>query len=343
LVEQSLSLNHDKSTGGETKAAPVQQPLPAVVSAAPKLSPPIPAIQTYHANPVTSATVVSSLEVSNQKAIELAKQGDSQGAVAQLESALLSDPGAGLVFENLKRLYAGFATQSYQMALEPTKTSPVLVELYDMQQKHTITLAAANTAVIMRKPSVTQVANSAMPALPSLPVLASASEVTVPSAPAAVASPKLESLPVLVEKPRELMIEQPVSKPIEVVTSPKPVELTAQERKEMNTAIMQALKAWADAWSKKDVDGYLSAYSVGYAPKGISRKDWAEYRRVRIQAPKFIQVVLSDQKAILKGSTHAKVSFTQSYVSDTLQSRNTKHIDMELIDGKWLITYESGR
>jgi hypothetical protein len=343
LVEKTLSLNSDSSTEGEGKAAPVQPTLPAVVSAVPKLSSPIPAIQTYHASPVPSTTVVSSLEVSNQKAIELAKQGDSQGAVAQLEAALLSDPSVGLVFENLKRLYAGFATQSYQMALEPTKTSPVLVELYDAQQKHTITLATANTAAVMRKPLATQLANSEMLSLPSLPVLASASEVKVPLAATAVVPPKQESLPELAEKPHELMVAQPASKSVDLVAPAKPVELTAQERKGINTAIMQALKAWADAWSKKDVDGYLSAYSANYAPKGVSRKEWVEYRRLRIQTPKFIQVELSDQKVMLKGAKHARVSFTQSYVSDILRARNTKHIDMELIDGKWLITYESGR
>jgi hypothetical protein len=164
-----------------------------------------------------------------------------------------------------------------------------------------------------------------------------------PLAAIAVVPPKQESLPELAEKPRELMVDQPASKSVDLVAPAKPVELTAQERKEINTAIMQALKAWADAWSKKDVDGYLSAYSANYAPKGVSRKEWVEYRRLRIQTPKFIQVELSDQKVMLKGATHAKVSFTQSYVSDTLRERNTKHIDMELIDGKWLITYESGR
>ena len=48
-------------------------------------------------------------------------------------------------------------------------------------------------------------------------------------------------------------------------------------------AVLQAVNAWASAWSRKDVKGYLSQYASDFkTPKGIPRKAWEEEREDRI-------------------------------------------------------------
>lgn len=68
-----------------------------------------------------------------------------------------------------------------------------------------------------------------------------------------------------------------------------------------------------------------------------------DYRQERILAPKRIKVELSDVKIVLVKPNLAKVSFLQSYTSDTLSARDQKTLELELINNAWLITSESGR
>lgn len=327
ITEQALSIPTNTSVTSTVKQAPAA---PTVTVPAHKTATPIPAVAVSNLTNDQNSTQLSS---ANAQAIRLAQQGDGIAAVTQLEQALLNDPEAGPAFNNLRRLYAGFATQSYELAINPSKHQDVLVELVDQQkQKHTVTLVAdANTQqrqipllTDQVKEAVTLPAATINNTLPPTGVNPAASN----SALAANTTPAPQAV---------------TTTAMAIPPKPTPPKLTAEDRKELNKAIMSALKNWAEAWSQKNVDGYLNSYSPTYAPKGTSHKDWADYRRVRIQAPHFIKVELSDQNAILHDATHAKVTFTQSYASDTLKARDKKVVDMELIDNKWLITFESGR
>jgi hypothetical protein len=303
--------------------------------------PPLPPINAVPVSNIAHNANPSTIGIANAQAIQSARNGDPISAVAQLESALLNDQQAGPAFDNLRRLYAGFATQSYQMAIDPNKNQAVIVELNDSQQKHNIQIPVmtynAGNRIALTKTDNTQ----AMPTLPA----ASLPNLTVEKPTIAPSNNPTEviGMPTLVSNNITMPIQTPTQPPIPEPVIKLPPPLTANERKEINSAVMQALKNWSEAWSKQDVATYLSSYSPTYAPKGTTHKDWAEYRQIRLTVPKFVKVELSDQKAILTDNTHVRVSFTQSYASDTLRTKDKKTLELELIDNTWLITSESGR
>jgi tetratricopeptide (TPR) repeat protein len=105
--------------------------------------------------------------------------------------------------------------------------------------------------------------------------------------------------------------------------------------------VLKAVNVWAQAWSKKDVDGYLAAYAKDFkTPGGESRADWENSRRARIEAPKSIAVRVEQAKVTMAGSDQASVTFRQSYRSDKLKSSSRKTLVMARADGRWLIREE---
>jgi tetratricopeptide (TPR) repeat protein len=105
--------------------------------------------------------------------------------------------------------------------------------------------------------------------------------------------------------------------------------------------ILKAVNAWAQAWSKKDVDGYLAAYAKDFkTPGGESRADWEKTRRARIEAPKSIAVDVEQANVTMAGSDQASVTFRQSYRSEKLKSSGRKTLLMTRADGRWLIREE---
>ena len=303
----------------------------------------------------------------NTQAIQNARNGDPLLALNQLESVLLNDPQAGLVFNNLRRLYAGFASQSYQLAMDPTKNQAVTVELSDTQQKYNIQIPvmANNTnsrlALDNKIDSIKMMPN--LPPITAIPAVGVATAETTQMAqveqknapsteivtPVQVVTSSQPTNPVnniienttiaLATSAKEKLAAVPIPEP--VIKLPPP--LTAAERKDINTAVMLALKNWSDAWSKQDTTAYLASYSATYSPKGTTHKNWVEYRQVRIKTPKFVKIELSDQKAILIDNSHVRVTLTQDYASDTLKAKDKKTLELELINNKWQITSESGR
>lgn len=266
------------------------------------------------------------LGAANQKAIELALAGKASQATTILEQALLSDPQAGLVFENLRRLYAGFASQSYQLALEPNKPKEIMVELANADKNISIKLDAPSYILVdskttkVQKEPTTITSNTPKNTTPATePALASRAEM-------------IEPAPMPVVKVNTT-----------VVSEPTPAQKEAAQRKANLQALQHALKHWSDAWSKQDVKGYFASYAPTYSPKNTTRKAWMDYRQERILAPKRIKIELSDVKIVLIKPNLARISFTQSYTSDTLSARDQKSLEFELINQLWLITNESGR
>lgn len=105
--------------------------------------------------------------------------------------------------------------------------------------------------------------------------------------------------------------------------------------------LVDTVQKWAKAWSSKEVDQYLAAYSNSFKPpKGESRSAWEKTRKERINKPGSISVDLSDINVTMEGSDAAKVSFKQSYKSANLAQRTKKVLVMKKENGKWLIDQE---
>ncbi|MDP1940264.1 MAG: tetratricopeptide repeat protein, partial [Gallionella sp.] len=102
-----------------------------------------------------------------------------------------------------------------------------------------------------------------------------------------------------------------VAKPVAAATvSAPPVQTSAASDKMLS--VLEAVDAWAAAWSSKNVKKYLSHYSNDFkTPDGESRKAWAETRKDRISRPKYIDVKVSNGTVDFTDDTHATVKFHQ--------------------------------
>jgi hypothetical protein len=258
----------------------------------------------------------------NEQAIQMASEGNPRQAINLLEKSLIDHKEAGPLFDNLRRLYAGFATQSYQMAMEPGKNKPITVELAKANGSVTIQIAPQDMRA--RVTASAPAATTSMPELPTSITLAS-SGLTAPAAPSVATN--TTSAPVASEPPAP--------------SGPPP--LNANERKEASNAVMAVVKSWSDAWAKQDVAGYIAAYAPTYKPKDMSRLEWEAYRKDRLTKPKFIRLELTDLKAFLVSNTRMRVTFNQSYASETLKTKDKKTLELELINDQWRIISETGR
>lgn len=114
----------------------------------------------------------------------------------------------------------------------------------------------------------------------------------------------------------------------------------ATESDQDKNAVLAALNSWARDWSEKDVRGYLSHYATDFdTPKGLSRKDWAEERRARIEDKGHISVKVSNAQIAFKGNT-ATVRYRQIYNSNRLTVDSRKTLVFVKQGNKWLIKQE---
>ena len=105
--------------------------------------------------------------------------------------------------------------------------------------------------------------------------------------------------------------------------------------------MLKAVNGWAQAWSKKDADGYLSYYAKEFkTPGGEARAAWEKTRRARITAPKSIAVGIESPKVTMNGADRATVTFRQNYRSDVLKSNSRKTLVMVRSGGRWQILEE---
>src|SRR5687767_7213311 len=134
------------------------------------------------------------------------------------------------------------------------------------------------------------------------------------------------------EAPKEAQKE--AAKPDPDKTKPAPAADGSAE-------VLKAVNGWAEAWSKKDADGYLAYYAKEFkAPGGEARAEWEKTRRARIAAPKSIAVGVESPKVTMTGADRATVSFRQNYRSDVLKSNSRKTLVMVRTDGRWQIVEE---
>lgn len=127
---------------------------------------------------------------------------------------------------------------------------------------------------------------------------------------------------------------------IDTPPTPRPAA-TAATGEVALSEVEAALEAWADAWSRRDVDAYIAAYTPDYAGRGraSTREDWVAQRRSRILARKKISVELTKPRfAVWDGSVVA--TFSQTYRGDSLTERSRKRMVLVKLDNRWLIQEE---
>jgi tetratricopeptide (TPR) repeat protein len=243
----------------------------------------------------------------NNLAVIYASQGQYDRARAALERSIRTHPSYATAYENLGDVYAKLASQAYDKALKLDSSNA------GAQNKLALVRELVGNATPGRIATAEQKPAAAIPAAPK----------HAPKPAPVAAAPKAESAKPAAPKP---------------AAAGKPPSQAAPDK----DAVIAVVKAWADAWSRKDADAYLAFYAKDFrTPKGQARSDWEKARRERLQAPKSISVAVEEPRVSQSGEARASVTFRQEYKSDLLSARGMKTLVMVKSDGgRWLIQQE---
>ena len=283
-------------------------------------------IQTEAGKPADAITTFTKItqdypelpEPYNNLAVLYAGQNQFDKARAALEMAIRTNPSYATAHENLGDVYAKLASQAYSKALQldggnsavPPKLA-LIRTLFTPEAKAQKPAAATPAApVTAPTPAAPAKPAAATPAVPAAPAPA-AQATPAPAAPAPAA---------------------PVSSPAPAAATP----VSAAEKE-----VEATVRAWASAWSGKDMTAYLAAYAKDFdTPGNQSRKAWEEERRSRIVGKSKISVKINNLSVDVKGSK-ATAKFRQDYSADALNISSRKTLDMAKAGERWLIVRES--
>lgn len=248
----------------------------------------------------------------NNLASLFAAKGQYEKAKTALEMAIQVNPSYGTAYENLGDVYAKLASQAYDKALQLDRGNTTA------QGK----LAALRSAF-------------AAPATPSKPA-----PVAPAPAPRGEAKPSLAPAPAaagaaVAPQPAAAAPSAIVPRPVSV-----PTTATAQPAGSDTAAVLKAVNAWVSAWSARDVDGYLSAYSKSFAPEGKSRDEWEALRRSTFPATGPVHVTIEQAQVSMLGDAQAEVTFVQHYRSERARLNTKKALKLSKEDGAWHIAQE---
>ena len=250
----------------------------------------------------------------NNLAVLFAGQSQFDKARTALEMAIRTNPSYSTAHENLGDVYAKLASQAYSKALQldndnqavPPKLA-LIRELFTPQTGKTGKTGAAPIAAapVAAKPVVAAPAPTTVPPVTAGAAKSPAQAVTAAPAP----------------------VPTPTSKPVDSGTANQEVETT--------------IKAWASAWSSKDVKGYLGAYGKEFDPPGAqSRGAWEADRRNKIIGKSKIDVKIENLAVSIAGDK-AVARFRQDYKADALAISSRKTLELIKKGDRWHIVRET--
>lgn len=126
------------------------------------------------------------------------------------------------------------------------------------------------------------------------------------------------------------------------VPAPAPVPAPAAAASDAAGApdeVRAAVLAWAEAWSRRDVDAYIASYVPDYNGRG-QRSVWLAERRERIRGRELIEVKIDDLRLTPKSRGRVAAKFVQSYRSDVMSERGHKELVLVRVGTRWLIARE---
>lgn len=289
----------------------------------------------------------------NNLAVLYAGQSQFDKARSALEMAIRTNPSYSTAHENLGDVYAKLASQAYNKALQLDANNPAVVpklalirELFNPAikgQKPATSVTPSSTAATTATGSVSSSSALTLKPPPTLPgpVLApgkgSGTPTSVALSPATtpqVAAGKAPA-PIVVAAP--VIATPPASPPVAPAVVGNPVTALASESKEVQAAV----RAWASAWSARNVKEYLAAYGKDFNPPGaMSRAAWEGERRQRISSKSKISVKLDNLTVSVNGNK-ASAKFRQDYKANGLETSSRKSLDLVKSGERWVIVKES--
>lgn len=266
----------------------------------------------------------------NNLAVLYAQQKQYDKARTALEMAIRTHPSYAIAYENLGDVYAKLASQAYDKALQLDNSNP----------------ATQNKLALIRDLISTSGKGNVKPTMPT-----AAAPVQTPVAPVAQATTKPAVAPtasIVTTTPGAAATTQtkpietkPAAAPVAPVAPTAPVVAKTEAGQE---EITKAVNAWANAWARKDMRGYLGAYASDFnTPKGMARKAWEAEREDRIAGkPGKISVSVDEPHITINGD-RATAKFRQHYKAGNLDSSTNKTLVFVRSGGKWLIKEENAR
>jgi tetratricopeptide (TPR) repeat protein len=254
----------------------------------------------------------------NNLAVLYAQQKQYDKARTALEMAIRTHPSYAIAYENLGDIYAKLASQAYDKALQLDSANS----------------ATQNKLALIR--DLISTSSGKPNAKPQAPAAAAPTPAPVATAP--VAAPKAPAT-----APTATVITSTAGA---ASTSPaKPLEAKpAVQASAGSDDVAKALSAWANAWSNKDVKGYLAQYATDFAPpKGMSRKEWEAERNQRIAGKPGKISVSYDEPQITVNGDKATAKFRQHYKAPGLSTSTSKVIIFVRSGNRWLIQEENSR
>ena len=280
----------------------------------------------------------------NNMAVILGAQGDYEKARQSLEKAIRTNPAYATAYQNLGDVYAQLASQAYTKALQldkaDTTVQPKLALLRELTSGTSVPAPAPAPVPAAPKPLAKP---AAVP--PPAPAASPAAAPTVAAAPSPKAAPSAAtpastsaSKPGLAAStpgaPKPVAASAPAT-PVAVKPAPTPAA-TGSATPEVEAAV----RAWASAWSKRDLPAYYAAYTPEFHGQSGSRKAWEQDRRDRIAPRKQIKVEIQDLRITVDGD-RATARFRQVYASDALSTTGRKTLQLVRANGHWLIQQEA--
>ncbi len=247
----------------------------------------------------------------NNLAVSYSALGRFDDARKALQSAITTHPSYATAHENLGNIYAMMAADAYNHALSLDKENA----------------AARDKLALMSELFSVSTINGT----PQQPTVAASTPTpkAQPTQPAPAASPAAPT-PAEEEEDAELaMLMEDES------------DEAASSASAFEQGVLSAARQWAQAWSNKDAEGYLSHYHSAFKPsRGLSRSAWERQRKQRIAKPRFIEIEVLDAEITPTGDDGARIEFLQTYRSNTYSDESRKYLRMKKEGGSWKIIRE---
>jgi tetratricopeptide (TPR) repeat protein len=270
----------------------------------------------------------SNLAAWNDLAALQVELGDLDGARISLEHALVVRPDVAVLSRNLEKICARQARLAYDSAFgTPSRLEPLALEL--RTEPATANTADRSGTIDSLRLALASARLAAGEVSALRDSLADRDEEIsrLESAHAGAASPVVAAA-------------SPASRSaVPAVRSPIPARRTGAPQGARSDPI-QAVKAWAKAWSDRDVDAYLASYAPDYHPAGLSRPEWEEQRRDRIRKPGWIKVDVVSPALSRPGPDRAEVVYRQVYQTQGVRLTSRKRIELTNSQGEWKIEEE---
>lgn len=105
--------------------------------------------------------------------------------------------------------------------------------------------------------------------------------------------------------------------------------------------VVQTVQAWADSWSRKDLQAHLQTYARQYHPPGTTRAQWVAQRAARVKSAIEPSVTISDLRVVSDRQGAAVAAFKQSVQAGRIHSVEEKVLWLRRGDhGRWQIVHE---